>query len=391
MALKDGIWLHLPEAPYFAEHRLGSSDITKLFLQKEGYWWSSRMNPGYVDPPRGALTYGRGLHAALLEGIPAYEQRFATMPDKDTLAAQHKDKFCVTVKDIMEALEKRDFNPKGNQGKDWLIEYASTRAADLVIWDKVVADWKKTAGGRQGLSVAEDREIRIMADVVHNHPEMAELFKFSDSHIPLPEISILYHDEHGIPRRNRIDLMLPSVNINLKSLGNVGGKKLAFAAGEHLAQRAYHVGLADENVARIMAYRFITQGKIFDGTPDDERTEESDAQFKREVTWLNRFPKEAPNWSNCLAFFQKPDSKAGHAPIFFPWWEDRGSELHLRGVRCRLEAIQTYRTCMALFGPDKPWTRVEPVHTAEEGAKMRVFVPHWVGGDDHVAGEEEYT
>jgi hypothetical protein len=386
--LKDGLWLHLPEAPYFNQRRLGSSDITRLYLRKEGFWWSSFLNPSYVPESRGALTYGRGFHKITLEGVRAYEAEFAIMPDKDTLRAEHGDKFCVTVKELLEALEKRGSNPKANAGKPFLIEYARTRAPDLVIWDKVVEDWQAKNEGKQGLSLAEDREIRIMADCIHNHPEMGELFKFNSTNIPIAEVSVLYHDEHGIPRRNRIDLMLPTVNMNLKSLGNVGGQALKFAVGEHLARLGYHIGLADEHVARHWAYKFIREGKVYDGLPADERTPEHDELYRLEVEWLKRFPTEAPRWDNVLGFVQKPDAKNGHAPIFFPWWEDRGSDLHMRGIRCRRQAIQLYRECIAKFPEGEPWTRVERVHTAEEGAVNRVILPHWIGGDEEMPDED---
>lgn len=377
--LKDGVYLGLGEAEYFAERRLGSTDLCKLYLQKEGWYWSSFYNEAKVqEEDAGARVFGRALHCRLLEGEDAYQARFSKIPDKAVEAQRHGDKFCVTVKDICEALEKRGMNPKATSGKDYLIDYCRTRAPDLVIWDALLETWGKQNVGRGGVTEAEDGYLKIMVDAVRGHKEIGQLFAFGPSHVPLPEVSILWHDEHGIPRRARLDQMLPQTTIDLKALANVGGRPLAFATGEALAKWAYHVQLSDHYVARHVAYRFLAagEGNLFGGTPEER-------------AWILRFPAEAPNFDYAWIYYQRPDVKRGLAPIVFPWGEDRGSELHLRGIRCRREAIQTYRRCMAEFGPNVPWTRVEPLHTTTETAKHRVFVPHYVGGDEWVAGEEE--
>lgn len=398
--LPDGVYLNLPEETYFAQKgRRGSTDWSSLYTRREGWWWKSEHNPDRVEESEEARTFGKALHALVLEGDRAYAQRFAVSPDPDVEATKRPE-FCRTVKDIVEAFERRQMHPKANIKKEELIALAQTRAPDLYrnIWDVIWKDWQRANVGKLPISEVEHRQLQIMADAVRTHPDIGELFQFGDDHIPLSEVSILWHDEHGIPRRARLDEMLPLSTVDVKTMGNVGQRPLKFAAGEHVAQNAYHVQLADHHIARKVAYRFIIEGKVYDGSLHDaklraegspEEIEAAADKFKRELAWLKRFPSEAPNWDYAWLFYQKPDAKRGMAPVVFPWAEDYGGDVHLRGIRCRREAIQLYRQAMAQFGPDTPWTRVEPVHTTVETATSRVYLPHWIGGDEPVAGEEE--
>lgn len=388
--LPDGVWLNLWEEPYFGQDRKGSTDISGLYLKREGWWWSSRLNPHAPQTTSAAMGYGKALHKAVLEGMPAFNAAIFVAPDKESLRAQHGDKFCVTVKDIMAQLEKRGMHPKANESKDWFIAYCAQRAADLVIWDSEVTKAEKAAAGKILLSEGERRDIELMAGIVHNHADIGALFEWGPDNRPMPEVTILFTDEHGLRRRVRLDLLLPQNIIDLKSIGNVGNRKLPFYAGEHVAEFAYHVQMADHLAARRYMLRLIAEGKVYDGHPEDLQSEETRDRFKDQAAWLKRFPTEAPNSDYAWIFYQKPDAKNGQAPVVFPWAEDLGGDLHRRGIRCRREAIATYRRCMEQFGPDTPWTRVEPLHTSAENPRMpRVFIPHYIGGNDPLPDEDD--
>lgn len=389
--LPDGVWLHLPEEPYFGqEGRLGSTDICRIYLRREGFWWGSPLNPHYVRVRAPALDYGKALHKAVLEGMAAFTASIYVAPDKETLRATYGDRFCVTTKDMVRQLEARGMHPKQSESKDWFIAYCKQRAPDLVIWDAAVAAAEREAEGKILLTAGDRRDIEMMASIVHNHPDIGELFQFGPSNRPIPELTILWTDEHGMRRRARLDLLLPQNIIDLKSLFTVGNRKLEFAVGERVAEDAYHVQMADHLVARRWMLHHIQAGHVFDGTPEDLQTEATTERFEEDAAWLKRFPTEAVNSDYAWIFYQKPDAKAGSAPVVFPWGEDLGGDLHRRGIRCRREAINTYRRCMEQFGPDTPWTRVEPLHTTAEGpVPHRVHLPHWIGGDDRLPDEDE--
>lgn len=382
--LPDGVYLNLPEAPYFAqEKRLGSTDMCDLYLRAEGWQWK-------VRDATPSLSYGRALHKGVLEGMRALNSSIFITPDKDVLKAQLGERFCVTVGDMVAALEKRGMHPKANQSKEWFITYCAQRAPDLVIWEKVQAEAKEAGKGKILVTEAERAEIVMLADLVHNHADIGHLFQYDEANIPLAEVTVLYTDEHGLRRRVRFDLLLPQQTIDMKSLFNVGGRQLKFYAGEVVAQYALHVQMADHQVGRRWMLRLIEAGKVYDGTPEDLQSGESQRLFQEQHAWLRRFPAEAANADYAWIFYQRPDAKNGQAPIVFPWGEDLGSDLHRRGIRCRRQAIGTYRRCMEQFGPDQPWVRVEPLHSSVEGSRMpKVIVPHWIGGDEQLPDEDD--
>lgn len=369
-ALEDGLYLHLDEDIYFAQRRLGSSDLVKLFQQREGWWWSSHLNTRRVEKPKEALNFGKALHAAILEGVGAYESRFAVAPDKDAIEG-----LCVTVEDITEALHEAGVAYSSKARKPELVELARQQASHIPVWETIIAEFDVARGPKDAISSTEDWQIRMMADLVHSHGEIGPLFHFSAEHLPLAEVSILWTTPDGVKRRGRLDGMLPTGTGDLKTLGNWSGRPLSFEAGKIANDRGLDIQMADHHTARRMAYEFIAAGNVHGASPE-------------ELAWLQRFPTEAPHWGYFWIFYQKPDDVNGRAPVIFPWWEDYGSELHLFGHRKVHSALETYQRCMRDFGPSEPWTRVERLHVSTEGQPDRVFVPHYIAFDKTAPDEE---
>ena len=370
--LPDGLYLHLAEDDYFGQAgALGSTDLVKLYQQGEGWWWSSKLNPERVEPRREALNFGHALHSIVLEGVDAYEARFAVEPDR----RDYPDA-CVTKEDICAALDERGVQYRKAARKDELAEVCRVEAPDVCVWDAVLSAFTDEVGGRETVTRDEDRQLRIMAEAVHSHPDIGPLFASAPGHVPLAEVSVLWTLPDGIRRRARLDTMLPVATGDLKSLGNWSGRPLPLEVGKIIADRGYDLQKADHHGARRVAYDFIRQGRVFGAS-------------EAELAWLRRFPAEAPRWGYFWMFYQKPDPVAGRAPILFPVWEDFGSETHRYGHRKAWAALETYRRCMATFGPDKPWTRVERLHEIREGAEDRVFLPHWIENPNPAPDEEE--
>jgi hypothetical protein len=374
--LPEGVYLHLPEEQYFPQGR-GSTDWAKLHRYGEGWWWQSDLNPEREEPEptklsQAAKRFGHGLHKRVNEGDAAYDGAFKVMPSKRDYPG-----LCCTADEVRAELERAGLTPKKSASKGDLLDLAQEHLPQLPLWDEIMATFSASLGLKTPMSASDDRAIKLMTGALRADPEIGPLFQFSSGNIPITEISVLYTDEFGIRRRARLDLMIPRATADLKTLaGSVAGKPLQFGVGEVVAKFGYHVQMADHHLARRRAYRFIREGKVHGATAE-------------ELAWLQRFPTEAENWGYAWIFYQKPDAVEGKAPIIFPWWEDYGDDLHRRGLRCLHDGIQTYRRCMTTFGPDKPWTRVEPLHVTTEGSPDRVFVPHWIGGDTPLPDEEE--
>jgi hypothetical protein len=89
-------------------------------------------------------------------------------------------------------------------------------------------------------------------------------------------------------------------------------------------------------------------------------------------------------------FYQKP-SPAGSAPVLFPVMDRWRGPYHRSGYRKRHIALEVYRDCMARFGPDKPWGRVEPIHlTEEQSDHPYIKLNPFIAEPDAVPGEEDY-
>ena len=164
----------------------------------------------------------------------------------------------------------------------------------------------------------------------------------------------------------------------MKTLANIGMRPLAFAAGEHVAKMGYHVQMASHHHARTRLYRYVAEGM----GPRLRR-------IRGRARLAGPVPDQGAQLGLCVAvLFQSRTPRPGRRCIVLPWGEDYASQLHMDGVRARHEAIETYQRCMAMFGPNKPWTRVEGLHTSQENTGLpRVFLPSYIAMPEY-AGEQ---
>lgn len=388
MALPDGIHLRLPFSDYLAlrdGRSLGSTDKGRLWLRREGWWWASPLAPYQRDEEDAKeLLFGQACHAALLEGLHAYESRYAVEPDKRS----HPDALFTTAQ-IEQALRDAGVYPPGAskfRKADWA-EAAEVYLPGIEVWDNIIADFDRVvARGRTRISAEADFQIRAMRDIALADPQMAELLGVGSEWPPLAEVTILWTDELGVRHCARLDDMLPPVTIDLKTWGNYLGEPLETAADKHIRKNAYDVQRADYDIARAWAMAAIRRdpGVIHGGTEEEREHLVAIAEWEART-------ETKPKWA--WIFYQKPSS-SGAAPVLFPVMERFGGPYHRAGYRKRHAALATYHACMARFGPDKPWGRVEPVHLTDD---MGDGVPHlrqdpFARGepDVPVEGETEY-
>jgi hypothetical protein len=370
----DGVYLTQSDKVYFDQVALGSSDLSKLHQQGEGYWWSSPFNPDLKKTTSKELHFGKALHAIILEGRDAYTDRYAISPDLSRVEGLFD-----SVKEIKAHLASAGFLLKGTSGwskPEWveaLRENAPDAPCETLILERFLSG---LGDGQPTLTAYEDRILRIMLSVAERNPDIAQLLKHDDFPA-LPEVAVFWTAPDGVRYRWKFDRLFPQFSMDLKSLGAWSGRPLAWAVGDVIAKRGYDIQRAWYHYGREVMYNLIREGRIFGGTD-------------RQAEWLSLWPDAYPEFDWVWLFYQKPDP-AGRAPVILPIYDDGPrlvgdvfvkSDLHIYGERKALRALATYRRCMATFGPDEPWSRVEPLHYTDETCDPVIHFPHWIQADE---------
>lgn len=344
-ALRDGVYLGLSEADYFAQGRIGSTDLVKLWQQGLGYWWQSPFNPHRKEPDRDYLDRGHALHCRLLEGAEAYATRFAIEPDPAAYPGLLK-----TVDDIRRALSATGSPiPSGAKKADFL-HYARTYMSSAPLWDDIMSAFWAEHEGQTLISADVDRYIGVILDAIEREPTLATLLDPEGER--LTEVSVFWTPPGGRPpMRFRFDGLFPDFVLDLKGIETTTD---AFRPSVGKRIRNFHmdVQLALSFEARAAMNRLIAAGKLHGGTPQQRR-------------WIRRFPKDAADpaaWAWLWLFTQWPNEQTGRAPEILPIWVQHGDELHREGLRKYLAASDTYRQAVSQFGTDRPWGMAHAVH-----------------------------
>lgn len=381
----DGVFLHLGFDEYIAEPDcLGSTNKATAWGRREGYYWKYLSPYAKRDEQTDAQLFGECVHAALLEGMGAYETRFIVEPDK----RDHPDAL-FTVPQIKAALKQAGLYPSGSSGftkEDWA-EAAEIYLPEQPVWDNLLADFRRrSAGGRRGISAEMDFAIRAMRDIatedVPGNETMRELLSVGSEFPILAEVSFFYTDDLGQRHRARFDKLLPTSSPDLKTVGNWSGRELVHSLDKHIKELGYDIQCADYQIARrrMMAMIRETDGACIHGATEEEA--------EHLYTMAHYDLENKPAWA--WIFFEKPTSSGG-APVLFPLVEKWGGPYHRAGFRKRAAGLKLYRECMERFGLDRPWGRVEPVHFTSEDHEPHITLGAWGWGPDEEAeGEREH-
>jgi len=396
--LPDGVYLNLPEQVYFAQDRLGSSDLIRLHQRREGWWWQSRHNPDKDLSQSDAQNYGSALHALLLEGVGVYADRFAVEPDWRTypnlITSQKQlrevlnDNGWVAEKGIsawsaQQWWDAIELHAPGWRVKEQVQDEFKRRTATKTAADGTVLETKPS------VSAVEDRMLRIMFDAATNpdrddNAEVRQLLGVGTGFPVLAEVSVLFTCPWtGLKRRARWDKPVPRHTIDLKSLSGWKGTNLALDIDGHIKRNGYDVQVGDQHVSRILAYRMIAAAgeRVLHGGTKDERAHML-AMVDRALPW---------DWG--WLFYQKPDP-SGIAPILFPVRDGWAGLYHTSGHRKAFRAIHLYRALVEKHGLATPWARIERVHYADEELAAahdapRIFLSHSGWDEDPVPGEDD--
>lgn len=340
--LPDGVYIDLSEEAYFAQGRLGSTDMVTLFKTPADYWWKSEFNPN--KKPRkwqfgNDRDYGHGFHYLLLEGEEVYREK-CRVSEFDAFTTK--------------------------EAKAW---------RDQCHLDKITI-----------LSEEMDRNIRHMVALVENHPQLKEPMGKG-----LSEVSVLFTDEDGHRIRVRFDKLLPAFVLDPKSFGaHKRGRDDQDRALRIVAELSYDVQRYLYDVGRERMIGFVEEGKVYGGT---EEQREWLAQFpaadkarlaERMEFYPNGHPDQQSAWSWIWLFLQKPSDSKGNAPIVMPIERPR-FDLTWRTGKQKVEmALANYDRYVARFGlgdePNEdgllavPWASINKVWRPRDEE-----FPPWLG------------
>jgi hypothetical protein len=235
--LQDGIYFNLPEAQYHAEPRLSSSGIQKLLISPATFWQGSWLNPDRPDQDEEATKaqiLGRAYHVARLE--PArFDQLYAPQLEK---ADAGEGVFNGT--EIGEALAELG-EAKKKAGESVMEQALRLRAAgyDKSIWPLMLAEWEEGLAGRIPLPRKYWEDILIDMGRIRQSPIIADLLSGGAA-----EISVLWHDKHGLPLKARFDYLRPSDFSDFKTFDNSRGKMLDQAIADAFRFNRYYIQAA---------------------------------------------------------------------------------------------------------------------------------------------------
>lgn len=340
--LPDGVYIDLSEDAYFAQGRLGSTDLVRLFKTPADWWWGSAFNPHRKERKwvfGNDRDYGRAFHYLLLEGDAVYAEKCRVTPFEG-------------------------FTTK--EAKAW---------RDQCHLDRLTI-----------LSEEMDRNIHHMVALVQNHPQLAEPMAAG-----LSEVTVLYTDEQGHRMRVRFDKLLPAHILDPKSFGaHKRGRDDKDRALRIVAELSYDVQRRLYDDGRERMIQFILDGQVYGGTKEQcewlAKFPEADAErlADRMEFYPNGHPDQQSAWSWSWLFLQKPSDSKGHAPIVLPVERPRFDLTWRTGGQKIDMALANYDRYVRRFGlgdtPNEdgevsvPWASINPMWRPRDEE-----FPPWLG------------
>lgn len=318
--LPDGVYIGLSDERYFAQDRLGSTDLVLLHSDPSSWYYGSRLNPDRVEKARtDELQFGSALHALVLEGEEAYARKVRIRPDF------YPDK-------------------KTGEMKPW--HGAATFCKD---WAEI-----NDVPGVIVLTEDADRRCRHMAALILNHPELGAPMRGG-----LSEVTVFWTSADGIRLRARFDKLLPRFVVDLKSYGgDAEGRTVREQCLRLVARRNMDVQRYLYAVARGKMAELIKAGALVGGNAHERE-------------WIAKAAK-VEDWSWCWIFYRRRDDQRPYAPVVKPIMRPADDLTFDTGRRKAEVALQNYATFRGRFA-DVPWAIVEPAEQPED----REFPP-WI-------------
>jgi hypothetical protein len=344
---QPGVYFGLSSAEYHADPSVGSSDIKRLLQAPAVYWWHSHMNPDRPPPPDTlAMQKGRALHKLVLEGLEAFEAAFAEEPQP----SGHPGTL-VTLEDLK--AKCRELGEPMSGTKAELAKRIKAKDGKAIIFDDIMATFRVMAE-RDSLEILKPeamREVRQAAASIRLSPPLARAFQGG-----IPEVSVFWVDDYGIPCKARLDWLKPRTIVDLKKCANARERPFDVAVMLAIAEYRYDISARHYLDGYGYLYQFAAEGRVFGDCP-------------LKPGWHQRImPPEDMRWT--WVFHQTEGAPVTKGLELLP----RSSALS-RAAREIVQAKELYRACLERFGTDQ-WVSDAPITALEDSD-----LPTWLRVD----------
>lgn len=358
--MKEGVYIGIGDGDYFGAEALGSTDLARLYEYREGWWWQSRYNPNATPRATRAMGFGTALHALLLEGQTALEDRYFVKPAKEDYGPE----LIVSKEDIMSALDAigAPTVAKGAKKQAWL-DLARVYLKHRDVWDFIEADAIMANKGKAALTRQEYIDLQMIRETALEIPEIEAILEPPADWPRMVEVAVFFEvkldpDTKPILCRFKFDGLFPQMTVDLKTVSNGWGDFDAAIASK-ITEWPNRLQAGWSYYARAQMYRLIREMKVFGGDLAEHR-------------WIAKFPEKAPleNVQWTWLFAQRP-MNSGIPPVVSPVILRPGSRILQEGHWAAVEALRFYADKVASVGLDQPWKASRPpreaIDTDEQG------------------------
>lgn len=337
--MPSGIYFGLDEDRYHAAFALSSHGIKNLRQSTLDFWCRCpALNPDAARleaKEAEHLTIGRAYDARIVEGCDVFEKRFAARLDKGEYPTALHTNF--QISEAIEAAGGPTKLIKKGKLKAELIAILAQHDPMALIWDTLERGHREAHAGKDLLPRVVMDRIEVAAKMIEAHPVLCKAFTGG-----MPQVSVFWEDEIGVPCKARFDYLKPRAIIDLKSYENTRSLPI---------QKAIAVAYA--------SYRYNIQAAFYLEAGDRLRHLIDDGMVSGEVN--NGFIAalhDAPDRSFLFCWQQK-----GPAPVARGWMPPPGTLAV--GQMQIVEAKRAFARCWQTYGTD-PWLDIADLYQADD-------------------------
>jgi hypothetical protein len=282
------------------------------------------------------MQKGRALHKLVLEGLEAFEAAFAEEPQP----SGHPGAL-VTLEDLK--AKCRELGEPVSGTKAELAKRIKAKDSTTIIFDDILATFRVMAE-RDGLEILKPdvmREVRQAATSISLNPYLAKAFQGG-----IPEVSVFWVDDYGIPCKARLDWLKPRTIVDLKKCANARERPFDVAVMLAIAEYRYDISARHYLDGYAYLYQFAAEGRVFGDCP-------------LKPGWHQRImPPENMRWT--WVFHQTEGVPVTKGLELLP-----GSSALHRAAREIVQAKQSYCACLERFGAAQ-WVSDAPITALED-------------------------